>query len=116
MQKCNFRWFDRGYHYECGEPLGHGPRHVSPEGIPHVDNVTYCPDCNHDHHAEIAQLRQDLAELRRSLRDTRGDMRGSDADPKQKSCSQCGRRFTAQPCGPIHAAIQMARRDTRGAK
>ena len=61
-----------------------------------------------------AELLEDLAELRRSLRDTRGDMRGGDADPKQKSCSQCGRRFMVKPCGPTHAAIQMARRDTRG--
>ena len=41
------------------------------------------------------------------------DMHGSDADPKQKRCSQCGKLFTDRACGPTHAAVQAWRKQQR---
>lgn len=42
-----------------------------------------------------------------------GHARQRRLDPKQKTCSQCGKAFRARACGPTHAAIQAYRHTAR---
>ena len=54
-----------------------------------------------------------VGEERERNRRVRGGMSGADADPAQKMCSQCGKPFTASPCGPTHAAVKAYRQAKR---